>query len=273
MATSQTSQQDEPPYPSYREIRSDGLPMILSPNAAQRLFWPFDGIFPASISVMKTSRSPKSLEPYVKPGTEGNSGGTWHEISQLPLTEPKISSVEVSVYDLDQWEYTWLEQHREHTGGNAEYILYGDLSDDDRPYPSEMKEDGGWESDSDTEFLMRCCDQDRPLRKAAKLLVKPSAGNDFVTVHDYVSAVHPWLMSLREDILKAMTNFLGYPPSLPTEFMVSKGPDMLWIEDKERWLQWNGGSPKPPRFPIPPSFLNKLRRDRLAKQEAQKALG
>jgi hypothetical protein len=49
-----------------------------------------------------------------------------------------------------------------------------------------MKEDGGWESDSDTEFLVRCCGEDRPLRKAAKLVVTPSAGNHFVTVQDYV---------------------------------------------------------------------------------------
>jgi hypothetical protein len=182
MATSQSSQPDEPPYPSYRELRSDSLPVSFS-DAAQRLFWPLDGVFPTAISVMKTSRSPDSLEPYFQPDAGGS--GTWHEISQLPLTEPKVSSVKASVSDLDHWEEVWLEQHREHT--DAEYVTYGDLSDDDRPYPSEMKEDGGWESDSDTEFLVRCCGEDRPLRKAAKLVVTPSAGNHFVTVQDYVS--------------------------------------------------------------------------------------
>lgn len=193
MATSKSSQLDEPPYLSYRELqnelRSDRVPVIFCPDAKQRLFWPLDGVFPTSISVMKTPRSPDSLEPYFLPDTtgSGSGSGTWHELSQLPLTEPKISSVEVSVDYLKHWQDTWLEHHREHTGGNAEYVLYGDMSDDDRPYPTEMKEDGGWESDSETEFLMRCCDDDRPLKKNAKLLVKPSAGNDFVTVHDYVS--------------------------------------------------------------------------------------
>lgn len=112
MVTSQSSQPEEPSYPSYRELRSDRLPVILSPDAVQRLFWPFDGVFPTSISVMKTSRSPDSLEPYFQPDTGNNDSGTWHEISRLPLTEPKISSVEVSVYNLDQWEDTWLEHHR-----------------------------------------------------------------------------------------------------------------------------------------------------------------
>jgi hypothetical protein len=187
MATPQSDLPDEPPYPSYIALRSDRLPLIFSPDAAQRLFWPLDGIFPIAISVMKTPRSPDSLEQYFQPDTKGSGNGTWHEISQMPLTKPKVSSVEASVYDLNYWEETWLEHHREHTEGNAEYVTYGDLSDDDRPYPSVMKEEGGWESDSDTEFLVRCCDEDRPLRKAAKLVVKPSEGNHFVTVHDFVS--------------------------------------------------------------------------------------
>lgn len=75
-----------------------------------------------------------------------------------------------------------------------------------------------------------------------------------------VSAVHPWLMSLREDILKAMSLFLGYPQSLPTEFMVTGGPDILWIDDKEDWIRRIVGGP--PRHPIPVSILNRLRRAR-----------
>lgn len=185
MATSQSSQPDEPPYLSFRELRSDGVHVILNP-VVNRLFWPFDGVFPTLISVMKTPLSPDALEPYFQLDTTGSGGGTWHEISHLPLTEPKVSSVEVSVYDLEYWEENWLNQHREHIDG--EYVTYGDLSDDERPYPSEMKEDGDWESDSDKEYLVGCCEEDRPPNggKAAKVVVKP-AGSEFVTVHDYLS--------------------------------------------------------------------------------------
>lgn len=190
MATLQHSQVDEPPYLSYKELRSvSSVPVILSPNGAQRLFWSLEGVFPTSISVMSDTRTPDSLEPYFQldPGASGDGSGTWHEISRLPLTEPKVSSVEVSLYDLERWEEAWMTWHREHTAGNAEYVTYEQLSDEDRPYPVEMKEDGGWESDSDTEFLMRCCGEDRPLRKAVKLVVSPSVDNQYVTVHDYVS--------------------------------------------------------------------------------------
>ncbi|KFY40094.1 hypothetical protein V494_03650 [Pseudogymnoascus sp. VKM F-4513 (FW-928)] len=216
MATSQSSQQAGPPYPSYKELQSDMVHIIHCPDAAKRLFWPLDGVLPTSISVMRTSSSPDSLEPYFQPDTEGNSCGTWHEISQLPLTEPKVSSVQVSVYHLDEWEDTWLEHHRGHI-------------------------------------------EAEPTKNEAKLVIKPSAGNDYVMVHDYVSAVHPWLMSMREDILKATMLFLGNPRSPPTDFMVKHTPQTISLEEKEDWVRRVGRGP--PKYPMSPSFLEKLRSD------------
>jgi hypothetical protein len=190
----------------------------------------------------------------------------------LPLTEPKVSAVEASVYDIDQWESDWMGWHRDHVGG--EYITYGDLGDEDRPYASDAKEDGSWEEDSDTGFLVKCCGEDRPLRMGGvRLVVTPAAGNHFVTVHDYVSgksslselmtflmmilAVHLWLMSLREDILKAKTTSRGQPYSTlaSTEWMVSMGPEHM-IDEKARWIRRHGGgSPRP----IPAAILNIMR--------------
>lgn len=134
---------------------------------------------------MNASQRYDDVEPYFQQTT-----GAWHEIAQLPLTEPKVSSIEASVFDFHDWEYNWLYWHGSHEGdrANPEWVTYGDLSDEDRPYATEAKEDGSWEEDSDTEFLIACCGEDRPLRKTEqKLVVMPSAGNDFVTVHDYIS--------------------------------------------------------------------------------------
>jgi len=183
MATPQPPQMDEPPYPSFTDLQGDRIPVTFS-DATKRLFWPIDGEFPAAISVMKTSSTPDSLEPLFQPDPAGDSG-TWHEISQLPFTEPKVSSVPVSVYDLVHWESSWMEQHREHVGN--EFITYGEMNDEDRPYAQEMDEDGNYEADSDTEYLVACCGENRPLQKDVKLVVQPSLGNPFVTVRDYVS--------------------------------------------------------------------------------------
>jgi hypothetical protein len=79
---------------------------------------------------MKNSSSPDSLEPYFQPITGG--AGTWHAVSQSPLTEPKVSSITVAVYDLELWEDLWLEEHEQHSspdGGDEDEpsALYGAL--------------------------------------------------------------------------------------------------------------------------------------------------
>lgn len=189
MVAAHSSQPDEPPYPSFEKLRSNKERVLFSP-AAKRLYWPLEGVFPSAISVMRTARSVGELEPFFRPDTSHSGSGIWHEISTLPLTDPKVSSVEASLRDLDQWESDWLAWHSDHTAPefDAEYITYGDLGDEDRPYATEPNEDGSWEEDSDAEFLIRCCGDDRPLRKIGlKIKVAPSSGNNFVTVHDYVS--------------------------------------------------------------------------------------
>ena len=206
METLQSGQSEGPPYPSFGELKYEGVRVIYTP-ATQRLYWEFDGVFPTAISVMKDKKGAKDdLEPFFNPDT-----GTWHEISQLPLTEPKVSSLEVSVFDLEgrRWEFDWAEWHEHHGatyestsaeyhkrhGGDApapirgqqEWVTYGDLDDDVRPYAKEQKEDGSWEEDSDTEFLIKCCGEDRPLRKGGLKLVVTAGSEDFVTVRDFVS--------------------------------------------------------------------------------------
>ncbi|KAH7348969.1 hypothetical protein BKA65DRAFT_455485 [Rhexocercosporidium sp. MPI-PUGE-AT-0058] len=236
-STSWPPQADEPPYPSFGDLSGNRLPVRFS-DATKRLFWPLDGDFPAAISVMKTAKDPDSLEPFFQPDPVGGSG-MWHEISDLPLTEPKVSSVEASVEDLERWSSNWMEHHRGHVA--QEIITYGEMSNDDRPYASEMNEDGSWDADSDTEYVLGCCGEDRPEDVDAKLVVHPSAGCDFVTIGDYVSAVHPWLMSLREDILFAKIPMASRPPPLPTELMVARGPHHD-IKDREGWIQRTEGA-------------------------------
>src|SRR4051812_49121099 len=132
----------------------------------------------------------------------------------MSLTEPKISSITVSVFELELWEENWLEVHREHSdpgsGDETEpsLFLYGEVAD-----PS-------CEEESGLEQLLRCCGEARPRGKVAKLVVKPVAEEQgFITSHDYVSAVHSWLMSIRGDILMAMGVF-GQPVPREGQIMV-----------------------------------------------------
>ena len=54
--------------------------------------------------------------------------------------------------------------------------------------------------------LVKCCGEQWPQNKNVSLTVTPARdGQGFVTLHDYLSAVHPWLMSLQGE----MTTVLG----------------------------------------------------------------
>lgn len=100
-ATSQLSTVNSPLYKSWEDLK-DGLKSGGAGSAltsqAWRLFWRLDGDFPAAISVMETDRAANELAPFFEA-----SGGTWHEIAQLPLTQPKVSSIDATLYDFRQW--------------------------------------------------------------------------------------------------------------------------------------------------------------------------
>ncbi|KZZ92598.1 LysM domain containing protein [Moelleriella libera RCEF 2490] len=183
-------------YPSFEELRSHRQRVVFSEDF-KRLYWPLKGTFPIALAVMKTMRGAlEDMEPLQR------KDGSWHEISSLPLTEPKVSSIKASIPMLNQYEPDWVRWHEDHEA--TEYVAYGDLDDDTRPF-GEQQEDSTWEADSDTEYLARCCGQDRPVHKQGLALqVKPAEGKEFVTIRDYVFMVHPWIMSLREDIIQAM---------------------------------------------------------------------
>jgi hypothetical protein len=102
---------------------------------------------------------------------------------------------EASLSNLDSWDRDWERKHMEHADpahDECEFVTYGDLNNDVRPFaeePQERQQDETWSWDepSDTEILFRCCGEDRPLGKRGLVLeVRPSPGNDFVTVKDYV---------------------------------------------------------------------------------------
>lgn len=161
-------------HPSFEELRSDRQRVVFSEDF-KRLFWPLRGTFPTALSVMKTMRGAlQEMEPLQR------GDGSLHEIAFLPLTLPKLSSINAFVPMLDEYEGNWVAWHKDHAA--AKFIMFGDLDDETRA--------GTWQADVDTEYLMRCCGQDRPVHKdGLTVQVKPAAGKEFVTIYDYVSSM------------------------------------------------------------------------------------
>jgi hypothetical protein len=143
-------------------------------------------------------------------------GTSWHPSSEAPLTQPPVSSVTVKVYELEMWEDEWEESHRHAEPGDPEFV-FGEVGDDDGPR------------------LLRCCGEDRP-QKTPPLEVTASE-KPYGAVHDYLSAVHPWLMGLRPDILRAKNVREGEPLPAEIKLMVNYNAlDSLMIDEEQSRL-------------------------------------
>ena len=227
--------------PAYEVYREAHQPIGLSSDA-KRLKWALEGPLHSAIEVMQSMKyDPKvPTEPY---GEQTGPTTIWHPTSQSPLTDPKVSSVIVQIPSVDDWEYEWLEFHRfchdpDENGEDPDEFLFGDLPD--------------YDPDSDEEdevHLLRCCRADRPRKKGETLLVKATGA--FLTIHDYVSVVHPWLLDRREHILGAEGDLMKNEP-LPasTKLMISNGlPDEVSFETEEDWREHK--SKEPLRYDYP----------------------
>ncbi|KAF2472782.1 uncharacterized protein BDR25DRAFT_365958 [Lindgomyces ingoldianus] len=215
--------------PSFEAARKAQQQILLTSDAL-RLYWTLEGPLSSAIRVMDDRHyDPNTpLAPYCDQTAPSPS---WSPVSQSPLTEPKISSVTVHVEQLDDWEELWLDIHRDHAEPGphneaSDFARFGPLPD----YDPDSDEEG-------PEHLLRCCHQDRPRKTKVSLVVK--AAGEFVTVHDYVSVVHPWLMSLRENILQAAGDLedcvlLPANTRLIVEYAYAR-PDILYLYEEKEW--------------------------------------
>lgn len=245
--------QSRPAYPAIEDLPVQTVKK--TPHAADRIFWDFDAPWPESISVMKDSKSPDSLTPYFQ-------DGAWHEIAQEPLTEPKVSSITVVIDLFDYYETNWIERHFEDLDN-----IWGDLPDYDPAKDYSPAKVGDRE-----QHLLYCCGEHRP-RNIAKvnIVVKPAVEGGFITVHDYLSTVHPWLTEHKQNIIKAETVWETKFPESVVDFWqlirvkITKKEDWVrrvsgvpfWsgsVADVEEFVQIHGFSPLPPWHSLPPNF-------------------
>jgi hypothetical protein len=218
-----TEEVQTPSYPTFEALKNAQLPVWGSFDSARCIFWTLHGPLKTAISVMPDYHSPTSLEPYFQETPEG---GIWHPISQLPVTEPKVSSMIVRVDEFETWEYEWLQLHTEGCNSDAQW---GPLP---YAYVNPDPEDEG------REHLLFCCGEERPRMKNYRILVTPAnLSEGFVTVHDYLSTVHPWIMSLRDELVK-IARACSIGPTSTADMMVDcNGLDNLRMSDSASWIK------------------------------------
>ena len=246
------------PLPSLEQRDSPSDPVNLIPET-RRFRWTLNGPLETAITVSRDVYfDPDEVpEPYYLGNDndkekEDGKESKWHAFSQLPLTEPKVSSLRLCVDPLDHWDYHWMEKHDQHLdpdekrAGNVpdDHILYG-------PLPREAAYEDGTVDPGD-EHLLVCCGQKRPLGKEAKgVVVKPTAGEGpgFVTIHDFISTVHPYLMVRRDEVLAAMSEDpgrTGAPFSSETRlFVIWYSAPYVDVLDEADWTRSRKRRPGP----------------------------
>ncbi|KAH0439161.1 hypothetical protein CcaCcLH18_02956 [Colletotrichum camelliae] len=172
----------------------------------RRLYWTLQGPLSSALFVMPNNLDPDApREAYFQ---QTLSGTSWHPIAQEPVTEQPVASLTVQEVHLSDWQNEWYTMNQE------------GFDDDVQPAP-----------------------EDFPL-EFKPLVVTASSPGAFVTVQDFVSAVHPWLMGQRNQILRARNiDDEEYTPGPDERLLITAdSPESLSVEDEQeqlgtlRWL-------------------------------------
>lgn len=128
-------------------------------------------------------------------------GTTWHPISESPITEIPVASIVIKETSLMYWRDEWWTLNQEGLDG----------VDEPEWQPPEFEP-----------------------------LVVTASNGQYVTVHDYVTAVHSWLMDHKEQIIKArnLVEDDEYEPEGNERLLVQLDqPGEITAEDEDEWKQ------------------------------------
>ncbi len=126
-----------------------------------------------------------------------------HPIGDEPITTLPVVTLAVSEENIDGWRDEWYN------------INYEGFDEDIRPAAGDLP----------------------PTFEPA---VVTASNGEFVSIHDYVTVVHPWLMARREQILRA--RHVGddhYTPGEVEEklLVVPQNTELVVAEDEEEWVE------------------------------------
>jgi hypothetical protein len=207
---------------------NDEYVVQLLSTAGKRLFWRLNGPLEGAIEVAPSEYYDPGaiMEPYF-----GHDGAP-HPVSQASLLEPPISSVTVNIQCIESWELGWSDLHWHCRDANPsdEYPRREGPRPDDETFEPNI-------------YLLECCGQKRPWSYDKQLQV--TAQGDFLTVHEFVSAVHPWLMAMRDTILEALRYINGTAPPEAELTVLRFGCGPVRIGHEDKWAWWH-------KRPLPP---------------------
>ncbi|KAK1563974.1 uncharacterized protein LY79DRAFT_645124 [Colletotrichum navitas] len=188
---------------STAEIPETNRKVPMLSDSSRRLYWTLNGPLENSIQVAPNRYYEPGdvMEPYFRPGDAvAGISPSWHPVSQESLMEPPVTAITVRIECMDALEDVWVELNRDYTDINT--------------------------------------DPQQPRAKDVQLEVTTSG--EFLTIHDYVSAVHPWLIGLRERIIDTLHRYGVNGPWRPEAKLLVRQfgfrPIDIGREDMDWWV-------------------------------------
>lgn len=181
--------------------------------AAHHIKWVLTGPLSTSIFVLEDDKLRNGPnEAYFR---QTLAGVSWHPISEESVSETPQSRILVKVSEVEEFEDRWEEYH-EHADPDDDGCTF---AEDDGDGPGE---------------LLECCNEKRPV--ALKPIVVTATNRDFVTIHDYVTTVHAWLME-NYALISAVVNVWDNGNAPPGQKIYAKINDVenLTIMDNLMW--------------------------------------
>lgn len=205
------------------------LHKLLPGPLSGRLKWSLPSPLESAVSVLSDGSAPTGpSEPYFTPTSDG---GTWHAISEESICITPQSTITTRICDFDTWESDWEERHADHADPDDPECVFAEPEGSDGDGEDEDDDDEGERGD-----LLECCGEKRPQPPGP--LVIHATTKEYVTVHDFVSAVHPWLMQHFSDIWEALHIWDGDEYDQSQKLVVSYSDlESLSIISEDMWAQ------------------------------------
>lgn len=204
------------PLPTFEELLSKRQAMRTTDDA-KRLFWYLQDPQDAAIFVMRQPRDFEGpREAYCQRTLAGTT--TRHAISEASLFEPAVSSITVKTPLTDEATIDWEDQHQ-HAEPGTEGLwgcVFGDRGE-----------------------LLECCGESRPAPDAPVIVA--ASTKPYVTVHDYISTLHPILMRFRDHLAMDGEQHHHQPVDISGSnlVVVFNTPHNVVITEEKSWLEWN----------------------------------
>lgn len=194
-------------HPSYESLLAADIFPHASPDLL-RLRW--------NLNSDDISDSILILDDPTNGDSDGEPFSSTHRICELASHCPAVSSIVVSIESLNNYANEWIYTHKVHG------------------YPVDFDEEEWGPPILDSEGVaIRCCGEDRPAQ-GPKLEIVAEAGH-FVTVGQFVDAVHPWLRGLKGQFNSAANVWCTWGPQEDPGMIVRLSWIPIRVHDTKGW--------------------------------------